>query len=519
VSRNKFILPGKWLLAFIIVFSLLPFIPTMFKMASVPEGMSYGYYIDENIYLASIKSYSFDYLDPFGPVEVSIFRNPFLASIYMFAFLGLFSRFLSIDAALLLHTFTFIFSIIYFLAAYNLISLFVKNKIKRTYAFLFFVFSAGGLSGLLYIFLGGPIEAAAPTAFQHLLWGAGLSSVAVIYFAGSLAFGYLSMWFFIKGDGKKRILLSSVFLGISMLIYPLFGATVALLIFAYAIFSRDIVKFLKIVPLAAIIASPWVLFVSEYYYYYRSALSYTNPLVFLVHGVFVLPLAAYYFHKKYPEFISEIKQRKTEAFLLIWAAIMLVLAFAPQSLVLVPVQRFIYMTWLPLSIMAFMGLDYISNKVQFRSSLKILTTAVIAISLLTFVLWYPTAFEPPDPYFPEHEIGALMFLRDQPHGIILAGYELSLRAPYFAEKRALRGGGPGFERIPFIGPLEEDYNVFFRQDSTEEERKGILDKYDISYVIFSDEEKSIGNGSFDPSSLNYLEKIYDNDTEVYRVLP
>ena len=510
--------PGKWLFLIIILVSALPFLPLVAKMVQTPDGMSYGYYIDEHIYLAAIKSYSFGYLDPYGPIETSIFRTPFLASVYLFGFMGLLSRFLLIDAEFLLHFFTFLFSVIYFVAVYNLIRLFVKERSKVPFAFLFTLFASGGIGGALYVFLRSPIELIVPTAFQHVLWSAGLAPLSVIYFAGSLAFGYLAILYFIQATSRRHYLLPSIFLGIAALIYPLFGITFFGLLLVYALITRKIKGYVQILPLALLIVAPWAIFRSEYYSYYLGSASYTNPIVFLVHGFFILPLAFYYLYKNKGNKFEFLRNNKAELFLITWAIIIIVLAFAPQTLLRVPVQRFVYMAWLPLSLIAFLGIDKLLNSQRVRSISHMILPGIIAITLITFAFWYGGVFASEYPYFPEHEINALRFLKGEPQGLVLAGYDLSLRTPYFAEKRALRGGGPVFEQIPFIGPLQQDYEIFYGAGSTDEERKGVLNKYGVEYVIYSEQEREVSNGIFDPSGLEFLEIIYNSDTDVYRVI-
>ena len=59
-----------------------------------------------------------------------------------------------------------------------------------------------------------------------------------------------------------------------------------------------------------------------------------------------------------------------------------------------------------------------------------------------------------------------------------------------------------------------DYEKFYSDNATSEERLAVLRKYNLTYVLFGDREKAAGNFSID--GLTFLEKIYDNGSAVYK---
>ena len=59
---------------------------------------------------------------------------------------------------------------------------------------------------------------------------------------------------------------------------------------------------------------------------------------------------------------------------------------------------------------------------------------------------------------------------------------------------------------------------FYQNNDQDEEKRAMLKQYGLDFVLFSPFEKQAG--SYDPSSKNYLEKVYDDGwARIYRVIP
>jgi len=500
----------KILILIIIISSLLP-INVLSGFLNEPIEMSYAHGTDGLVWMAAMKSYLWGYVDPFGSGTNNMFENPWMGSVYFLMFLGAFT--MIIDAAIVFHIATFIFSILFLIASYNVILLFVEKKYLDP-AFLFYLFVTGSVSWIVYMFFNQIIDVIAPGALGHLVWAAGMAPATVFYWSSSLAFGYFAFIVFVKRSDIKSILLSSVLLAISVNIYPLFGMMLLFLFLVYSAIHRKLKKYLLILPLVIIAIFPWLYFKSDFYTAYLSYPSLANLYVFIFHGILLLPFALYFSYK----ILKKIRTvDKNLLFLVLWGVIITGAAIIPQDLVNYTAQKFIYMKWLPISIMAFLGIQYfLRDKSKIKNFLKVITILII-ITIPSIGLWYFDVFvSGNDGYFPKHESDALLFLRNEPQGNILASYYLSLRSPYLAQKRALHGGGPGFEEASGE-PIKKDYETFYSNDATIENRERILEKYNIRYVIFGAREKEVSEGSFNPDSLPFLEEIYSSETRIYIV--
>jgi len=156
-----------------------------------------------------------------------------------------------------------------------------------------------------------------------------------------------------------------------------------------------------------------------------------------------------------------------------------------------------------------------NTKMPFFSKKKIKEIHIVLIiallslpSLLAFNFYIQQVAHSSDRvYISEEDFQALMFIKNQPDGRVLSGSDIGNVLPFVTGKTSLLFDDSKTER-------HFDVELFY-SNSTKDEKYKILKKYGISYVFYGDHEKKFG--ITDLEGLDFLMKIYDNVTAVYRV--
>lgn len=126
------------------------------------------------------------------------------------------------------------------------------------------------------------------------------------------------------------------------------------------------------------------------------------------------------------------------------------------------------------------------------------------------------AGQPRQPVFePQAKVKAFEWLeaRAERGAVVLAGYQTGNALPAWAPVRVLIGHGPESAGLETVEPRVE---AFFGSAPSNSERLSLLREFNITYVFFGPEERSLG--VWDPASLAPLHLVYDEaGYEIYEV--
>jgi uncharacterized membrane protein len=107
-------------------------------------------------------------------------------------------------------------------------------------------------------------------------------------------------------------------------------------------------------------------------------------------------------------------------------------------------------------------------------------------------------------YLSQDEIDALEWLKkNTDEGAVLSSYSIGNYIPRFANNRVFIGH---WAQTINYRQKRQELEQFFEGD--DEFRRELLEKYNIKYVYFGENERALG--SFDPETTNYLRLIYKN---------
>ncbi|MCK4489045.1 MAG: hypothetical protein KAU23_02235, partial [Anaerolineales bacterium] len=109
---------------------------------------------------------------------------------------------------------------------------------------------------------------------------------------------------------------------------------------------------------------------------------------------------------------------------------------------------------------------------------------------------------------PEPEIQAYNYLAENaPSGaVVLASYESGNNLPAWAPQRVVLGHGPETTNRDLV---EQEIRRFFSLDSTDIDRKIIINKHGVNYILWGPLEKELGD--WNPAEEDYLIEIYISD--------
>jgi hypothetical protein len=195
------------------------------------------------------------------------------------------------------------------------------------------------------------------------------------------------------------------------------------------------------------------------------------------------------------------------------------LLLAPVLLYLpIPTQRrLIEAVQLPMAALAILGLTGLADQWR-RVALAVLAVLTIPTALLIWAGAMVAANQPGEPIFlaaDQADVFEWLAIDAEAGQVALAAYETGNALPAYTPLTAYIGHGP--ETIHL-----EDKRVrvarFYAAESTEAERRALLDDGRIRYVLVGPHERVLGD--FDAGSVDYLALAYRAGAyAVYRVLP
>src|SRR3989339_709553 len=225
------------LILIIIVVAIFP-LQMAFNTASSPDGYVYAFGTDELVQAATANSYKWNFQNPYGPDSENVFKNPVLGSVYLQTFFGFLAAITASSPLLIIHVFSIIFSLIFYIVLYKLFGVYIESKNKKLTCLIFFIIVSGGFGGILYILLGNVL---ATSQLIHLLNSGGLAGSMLVYQLISAVFGLAALYTTIKykekltAEWKK----TALFLGISALIYPLYSLVFLAMIVIANLMKKD----------------------------------------------------------------------------------------------------------------------------------------------------------------------------------------------------------------------------------------------------------------------------------------
>jgi hypothetical protein len=482
--------PGKkWL---VVIFFLSMLIPLEYVYWGYfhPDGYVFaGFRADEAMQLAAMKSYLWNFNTPWSQKDISVFHDPILGSPYILVSLGMVALITKLNPLFLLAISKGIFAFFYLIAVYHLMGRLIRKR-EKDIAFFFFAVTQG-ISGLAYIFLAGNV----PTG--HLVWGGILSTTKVIFYSVPLMTGCLSLIFlmdFIKDRSMKCLLASDILLGLTILFYPLYGACFFMISAIYLLCTKKFIHIFGLLP-SLVFVIPWImayLQTSISFYPYLTTRIYTNVVAFIANSGFVLLFALLYLFY----FFRQSPRNETDIFVVFWLLFMLILVLMPAELSFWYPPRFTNIIFIPLSIAGAKGVELLVKK-----RLNLLMAIILIISVPSFVFAIIN-INSQGIYLTEDEFNALLFLKGQPDGTVMASERIGLFVPYYSEKKSLTG------RVVPFGDSEKDYDTFYLD---EKERSHIIEKYEIIYIYFCKDEREKGITDLG------LERIYESgDVLIYK---
>lgn len=181
-----------------------------------------------------------------------------------------------------------------------------------------------------------------------------------------------------------------------------------------------------------------------------------------------------------------------------------------------------YILHIPLAMLAALYFDSFIARMKSFGLNKMLVLGAIGIVAFTSFLAYNYRYQMADRivgqvYFDRSDKEAMLFLESQPQGVVLASDETNYFLPIWSGQYALYhpaesqyiGGGPDREQKKI------DVAAFYAGRMDKEDFREMLLRYEIDYVFYGSKEQQLGD--VDLESVDFVEKIYDSETGVYKV--
>jgi len=211
------------------------------------------------------------------------------------------------------------------------------------------------------------------------------------------------------------------------------------------------------------------------------------------------------------------KVSQTEKFLLVW----LLLAIFVSGIYPDTISRILFtgkfapFILLPLSIIGgFFIASSFSKKTQ---TLIIIAIVILSLpSIVGYNLWLQKSVRQAgvDGVLTQGEYDALLFIKGQPDGTVMASLRYNSFIPFYTNKKAILFSGRGYdgELIERKSDIETFYSI-----GPEVARKKLIKKYDIKYVIFGTNEAEISNNTLNLENSQLFEKVFEKGVKVFRI--
>jgi len=497
----------KWVFL-IIALSLVNPLHYLFFIVNHPSDSVFIGFVDDGLMMSLMQSSSRNFSDPWSNTD--IFHNPLVGSPYLFSFLGLPLLLINIPVLYLFLFYKFLFGVIYYLIAYYFINYFVKDKKITAVAFVLFMFMAG-IGGLLYtleyvvtghnsFYVGSVLT----SEFDEL---GGLSHSLThlprLYYLIPEILLYLLLLAYVA----KRKFISGVLLGIAGLIYPMSFIVGISIIFLYTIFyKKPLTELFLVIIIGTLVIIPWFKAYTDEPLFFdvvkEESFANFSPIKIIVSYFLALPFL-FYLLKKNRKLDLSIK------FLFAWAGIFALISMIPPEIVHVFTARFGSMLLMPISILTAYGILLVSKRYKINPRIFILI--ILVVSFLS-IAGFNTRIQKQgreeglsNVYLSENDYNALLFLKTQPQGRIIASQKISIFTPVYSGQKAFFFSGRIKDNV-------DDYMLFYNSSTSVDTRNGIIRKYYITYIFYGNSEKKLNSYFLAPEN---AELIYDNGTQIY----
>jgi hypothetical protein len=191
-----------------------------------------------------------------------------------------------------------------------------------------------------------------------------------------------------------------------------------------------------------------------------------------------------------------------------WVAVFPLLAYAP-----VDVQRRLPEgVWVALVLIAVCSVKTERQAGVRWRTFQIASLLVFPTTIILLVLGVLAGMRSSLPLFrPAQEVAAFEQMAEvaPPASVVLASYPTGNAMPAWAPVRVLIGHGPESAGLEDLQPRVEH---FFKESTTDEDRRALIDEFGVSYLFYGPAERSLGTWA--PASAPFLERIYEDDPYV-----
>jgi len=198
-----------------------------------------------------------------------------------------------------------------------------------------------------------------------------------------------------------------------------------------------------------------------------------------------------------------------------WILVFPILAYAPLDLQ----RRLTEGVWLAWCVLALAALELPTGADHRRPDLRFVPLWLVFPSTIFLLvggilsLRYPAV--PDFRSAAQVRVFETLQSRDMTKAVVLGAFETSNALPAWAPVRVLVGHGP--ESI-YKSELEPQIAGFYQSKSSDDQRKALIERFDIGYVFWGPAERNLGD--WQPSSAEYLTLAkQDGDYSLYQVVP
>ncbi len=203
-------------------------------------------------------------------------------------------------------------------------------------------------------------------------------------------------------------------------------------------------------------------------------------------------------------------------FVRIWILSVPLLLYAPLALQ----RRFLDGYQAPLALLAALGLAWLLEHPPFKYRCGLFLALALLLMSLTNVLLLVGSFvtidrQPEAVFIPAGEAAAAAWLGQQEGaGVVLAAYPTGNYLPTVATVRVFVGHGPETVNSDEKRKLVK---TFFDSATSDEWRRGLLQKYGVNYLYYGPAERA--TGAFSPGQAAYLKLVYENEVvKIFKVI-
>ncbi len=429
------------------------------------------------------------------------------------------------------------------LVTYRFIAEFVPSPAVRWVA-LVLVAVAGGVGWVAFL-LGQPtiadtppLEFMSPEAYTFWLVFTQMHlPVARIF----LLLGAIGVWRAGAGGTWRLAALGGIAWLLTVILQPIFFGVIAaiglLMTVSRSILARRVAwRQLAVAVIAGAMALPMIIYAAivfatdpVYGQWTAAQVTTTAPLWFYLLS-FCIPLAL-----TIPGWIHAVRQRDPGLlFLALWLVAVPLLIYAPTI-----AQRRLIESWqIVLSVMASYGLISVllpafrrarvtqraahGKPRRIRRWQRWIISGLVVVLIPTYaflIMWSAMAAAAHDKmfYYDRNLLAAVQWLEQ--HGTyadgVLAAHLTSTLIPTLADVRVLVGHDT---ETAWINDRKAEVTQFFQRDTSDDWRRGLLQRFALDYVLVGPTERTLG--PYDPAQSSFLRQVFSaGDVQIYQVKP